>query len=104
MSAIQYTWAIAQMERSTVDDMVQTVHWTAAATDGTYSASSYGSVGLEPADPEEMTPYEDLTPEQVVGWVKDRLGEETVSSTEASLAAQIAEQQAPKQATGLPWS
>jgi hypothetical protein len=47
-----------------------------------------------------ITAYADLTQEQVVGWVQDALGKDTV---EASLAGQIEALKHPTQATGLPW-
>jgi hypothetical protein len=48
-------------------------------------------------------PYEDLTEEVVIGWVKASMGEETVAAHEAAVAAQIADAKAPKVATGTPW-
>jgi hypothetical protein len=101
----EYTWGVAQMERHTADGIVYTVHYTVAANDGTYSAGAYGSVGLEQPDPEAMIPYADLTPETVIGWVKEKLGgDEKVTEIEAALQAQIDEQRAPSKAQGLPWA
>lgn len=102
--AVTYTWNIADMERNTSDSMVSTVHWAVSANDGDSSAGAYGSVGLEPAEPGDMIPYEDLTPEVVIGWVHDRLGgPEKVSEIESSLEAQISEQKAPATTKGTPW-
>jgi hypothetical protein len=39
-------WTIAQLERNTSDGGVVVAHWRATATDGDYSASSYGTVDL----------------------------------------------------------
>jgi len=100
-------WSIANLERHTADGIVYTAHWTVNATsEGTEggTAGAYGSVGLEaPAEGDAIIPYEELTEAVVVGWVKDKLGEDQVSSTEAALAAQIAEQLAPTKASGTPW-
>jgi hypothetical protein len=97
-------WGIAQMERHTADGIVFTVHYTVAASDGTYSSSAYGSIGLE--QPEgEVIPYADLTPEIVIGWVQDKLGgAEKVTEIEAALQAQIDQQRTPTTAQGVPWS
>jgi hypothetical protein len=93
------------MERHTADGAIFTVHYTVAASDGTYSSSAYGSIGLEQPDPETMIPYTELTPEVVIGWVKDKLGgEEKVAEIEAALQAQIDEQRAPSKAAGVPWA
>ena len=95
-----YTWAIAQLERHTVDGIVFTVHWSVAANDGTYSSSAYGSIGLE--QPEgDVIPYADLTPELVIGWVQDKLD---VPAIETALQAQLDEQAAPTKAAGVPWA
>ena len=96
------TWNIAQLERHTADAIVFTVHYTVDANDGTYSAGAYGSIGLE-APEDNIIPYADLTPEIVIGWVQDKLGEEQVESISAALQGQIDEQHAPSKASGLPW-
>ena len=95
-------WNIAQLERHTADAIVFTVHYTVDANDGTYSAGAYGSIGLE-APEDNIIPYADLTPEIVIGWVQDKLGEEQVESISAALQGQIDEQRAPSKASGLPW-
>ena len=96
------TWNIAQLERHTADGIVFTAHYTVDAKDGTYSAGAYGSVGLE-APEDNIIPFADLTPEIVIGWVQDKLGEEQVESISAALQGQIDEQHAPSKASGLPW-
>jgi hypothetical protein len=104
MAETTFDWAVAQMERHTADGVVYTVHWTVTANDGTYSASGYGSIGLEPPEPDSMIPYADLTPEIVTGWTKEKLGgEEKVAEIEAALQAQLDEQRQPTKAQGLPW-
>jgi hypothetical protein len=96
------TWNIAQLERHAADGIVFTAHYTVDAKDGTYSAGAYGSVGLE-APEGNVIPFADLTPEIVIGWVQDKLGEEQVESISAALQGQIDEQRAPSKASGLPW-
>jgi len=98
------TWKIEQMDRQTSDGLVTTVHWRANATETvgeeTYTATSYGSVGLTAGD--TLIPFADLTEAVVIGWVKDQLGEEQVESTESGLTAQIAAQKAPVSVSGFP--
>jgi hypothetical protein len=95
-----YTWTIQQMDRLTSDGFVVTVHYNVSAIDGDYSASTYGTVGYTEQPDGEYTPYDELTEEQVVGWVQESLGKETV---EASLDSQIEAQKNPVQQSGLPW-
>jgi hypothetical protein len=102
--ATTFTWKIAQQERTTADGMVQTCHYTVDAKDEAYSAGAYGSVGLDPADPQNMVPFADLSEAQVVAWVQDKLGgTEKVTEIEHALQAQLDEQHAPTRASGLPW-
>ena len=97
---INYNWQIVAMDRLTSDGFVVTVHYNVSATDGTYSASTYGTVGYTEQPDESYTPYDELTQEQVVGWIQESLGKDTV---EASLAGQIEAQKNPTQVSGLPW-
>ena len=97
-----FTWAIANLERETADGFVYTAHYTVNATDGeAYSAGAYGSIGFE--RPEELIPFDNLTPEIVIEWVKEKLGEEQVEKVETALQSQIDEQHAPSKASGTPW-
>ena len=106
------TWNIAQLERHTADGIVYAVHYTVDANDGTYSANAYGSVGLEPPDPDSIIPYEDLTEEIVVDWVKEKFSETPEAESqktqlqqiEEGLAAQIEAKKYPTTASGLPWN
>lgn len=112
---IEYTWDIAQLEvypeHEELEDVVFTVHWRLSASDGQYTSSGYGSVGVAVDDEVPFTPYEDLTKEQVVGWVVDALNASAsedapapVTQLEAALAADIARQKAPVVITpALPW-
>ena len=100
--SVSYNWSIADLNRKTVDGFVSTVHWRVDASNEAYSEGAYGSIGLE--RPEELVPFDQLTPELVVQWVKDYFGEEKVAEIEAALAARISEKQSPTEASGLPSS
>lgn len=100
MSETTYTWAIANLERNTSDGKVIVAHYTVSAKNDTYSAGAYGSLGF---DGEIETPFSELTEQQIVGWVKDALGEEKVSEIELALQKQLDEQAAPSVAAGVPW-
>lgn len=103
MATTTYTWNIAELERETADGYVFTAHYTVDATDGTYSAGAYGSCSFD--KPETLIPFKDLTKDQVVGWVKEKIGgDEKVKAVEDQLQMQINEQKTPTKSTGLPWS
>jgi hypothetical protein len=99
-----YEWKIANLERHTAEGLVFTVHYTVNADDGTYSTGAYGSLGLEAPEPGSMIPFDNLTEEVVVGWVKDKFGDEKVAEIEAALQARLDEKHAPSKASGVPWS
>ena len=97
-----FTWAVGTLERETNDGFVFTAHYTIAAKNNAYSASAYGSIGLE--RPDSLIPYSDLTEAIVVQWVKDALTEEKVEQIEEALQNQLDEQAAPTKAAGVPWT
>jgi hypothetical protein len=94
------TWTISQLDRQTSDGFVTTAHWQATAVDGEHSASVYATCSWSDGTP--TVDYADLTQEQVLGWIWANGVDK--DATEAALAAQIAEQKAPKTARGLPWN
>jgi hypothetical protein len=95
---MNYIWDVVNMERKSNSGFVVTVHYTVNATDGQFSASTYGSIGYSEKSP--FVPYAQLNKAQVISWVQASLGKDAV---EKDLAGQIAAQKAPKQISGTPW-
>ena len=104
------TWSINTLEREVSDGCVIVCHYSVNAVSSTldpegnnYSQGAYGSVGLERPET-ELIPFEDLTQEQVIGWVKEKLGgDEKVAEIEAALEARLAEVISPSKINGVPW-
>lgn len=92
------TWKINTLDRRTSDGFVTTAHWIATAEDGEHSASVYATCSWSEGQP--SVAYESLTEAAVLAWVWESVDK---AATESALAAQIAEQKAPKVAAGLPW-
>jgi hypothetical protein len=101
-----YTWKVAQLERLCETGEIQTVHYTvdARSEDLAYNAGAYGSIGLDPADPDAMIPFADVTEEEVLTWLKHKLTGEKVAEVEAALSQQLSQQRTPTVAQGLPWA
>jgi len=79
--------------------------WTLVAYNKNYSGMVYGSVGFTYAAGDLFIPYESLTENQVIDWVKEALGSEQVTAYEASVAAQIeAQMNPPVVSKPLPWA
>jgi hypothetical protein len=100
--ATTFEWKIANLERETDDGFVFTAHYVINASDGVYTSGAYGSLGFE--RPDNLIPFSELTEEIVVGWVKEKFGEEKVAEIEAALQAQLDEQRHPTKAAGVPWA
>lgn len=98
-------WTITQLDRKTDDGFVLVAHWQCVDTDGDYSGRVYSTTSFPyNADQPDFIPYDDLTEEVVIGWVKEAIGADTVAATETAVQAQIEAQKNPPVSTGLPWS
>lgn len=84
---VNYNWEIEGMDVyssvSGLDSVVYKIHWRLIATSEHHSADVFGEAILSAPDPEDFTPYGELTKEDVVSWVGGYLdsqeGEEAVS-------------------------
>lgn len=94
------TWVVTQTDYIVADGFITTAHWTATATDGTYSASAYSTCSFAPATP--SIPYASVTESEVLDWIW--ANGVSKDATEASLAQQIELQKNPVTSTGTPWS
>lgn len=97
--ATTYTWSVVQMDRKVADGFVTTVHYNVSAVDGEFTASTYGTVGYTEED-KTYIPFTNLNEAQVVSWVQNSLGKDTV---EESLAKQINVLKNPTTLSGTPW-
>lgn len=102
-----YTWIVEWMscypQAEGETDVVFQVGWRCNATDGTYNATQYGSVGVSYVAGDPYTPYADLTQDQVLGWVWSNGVDK--NATEAALAQNINDQINPPVVTPpLPWA
>jgi len=99
--AATFNWTISTLERELSDGGVIVAHWRAVASDGDYSASSYGTAGFTPdASAPGFVAYDALTEADVLGWVWDAVDRD---ATEAALQARIDADKNPTTADGVPW-
>ena len=100
--ATTFNWVIKTLERETADGFVYKAHYDIFAADEVYSAHAYGTVDFKRH--EELVPYDQLTNDIVIGWVKESFGgEEKVAEIEAALQQQLDEKRQPTRAAGVPW-
>ena len=84
------------------ENIITTIHWTASDSDADgNTGSSYGSVGVTLVG--TPTAYADVTEADAIGWAKDALGDEQVTSIEENIASQIALMKTPTTASGVSW-
>lgn len=98
-------WKIEQLERDLQTGLVITAHWRIIKEQGTVAATAYGSAVLPARDPSDaaFVPYENLTEQMVIGWVKDTLGQDVVQGLEAGVQAEFDARSNPTTGAGVPW-
>lgn len=108
-----YSWALKSIKKANIDGLegiiVQTT-WTCTGTDEDGDEGVFN--GATPFKPEEVdadnfTAYEDLTEEQVLGWIQGVVVGEYWNHVSGQIAKQIAEKKHPVEEVGegqFPWS
>jgi hypothetical protein len=105
-----FQWVITQLncavESDGLPNVINVIHWRYNATqvngDKTYFADTYGSSSVAQPNPQNFIPYEDVTEEEVIGWLEQIL---PVDDMQLSLEANIALQINPVEITlPLPWN
>jgi hypothetical protein len=104
---ITNTWAVSNMTRVVNDGFVVVVDWSCTAASGTYpniKSAFYGGKSNFENNPSEpgFIPYDQLTEQNVLGWVFEALGAEK-QEIEVTLTAKVQAQLNPATAQGVPW-
>jgi len=101
------SWKILDMQHKTSDGFVVEVLSCYEVQDGQGYARKTFNQEFEGTTGPGFIPYEDLTEETVISWVKEDLGAEQVAATEAEVAAAALvkkqELEAPEVEGGVPW-
>jgi hypothetical protein len=105
-----FQWVISQLncavESEGLPNVINMIHWRYNATkvegDKTYFAETYGASSVAQPNPQNFTPYADVTEEDVINWLMQIL---PVEDMQASLEANINLQINPVEVTlPLPWA
>jgi hypothetical protein len=105
-----FNWTVKTLLTTTIEgeqDYVVVANYDVIGTDGEYSSSLSDSARFSTANVDTFIPYENLTNDIVIGWIKGELGVEGVANYEASIQGQIDSQMNPPvtpQNTPLPWN
>ena len=88
-----YVWSITSMQQwpsGTNAGYVVNVNWLLTGTDGTHTASIGDNTQYPVTDAQAgFTPYAQLQPQQVIGWVQESLGEQGIANYEANVQGQL---------------
>ena len=94
-----YNWVVTQTDYETANGFITCAHWSCNATDGDYTASIYSTSSWASGTP--TVPYANVTMAEVLNWIWANGVDK--QATEDALAANIALQKNPTQASGTPW-
>jgi hypothetical protein len=105
---ITYEWVIKNIachaHKDGQSDVVMVVAWQLNGTDGEHSDFVFGAVELEYVSGQDYTPYENLTKEQVINWVKYSLGDNKIMEYEGLIYRKIEDAKTPQVVIKkLPW-
>jgi hypothetical protein len=110
MATTNFQWVISQLncavESEGLPNVINMIHWRYNATqadgDKTWFAETYGATSVAQPNPQNFVPYEDVTEDEVIGWLEAVL---PVEAMQSSLEANINLQINPTEITlPLPWS
>lgn len=115
--ALTYTWKIKSLKKqddpsAELNDIIVQTYWECTGTDASGNSGTFsGATPFEPdqVDPDDFTSYEDLTEEQVLGWIKSLVDGNTGYKTHIDEQIQkqidaIIRPMVEVSADGLPWA
>jgi hypothetical protein len=79
---MEYTWTISALECKVkdgeLDNVIYIVHWRLGASNGLkedeeIKVDTYGGLHLESPTDVDFVPYDQITKEQVIGWLESKL-------------------------------
>ena len=100
-----YSWNCRTVDtyptQDSLSDVVYNVHWRYTGTDGTNSTTVIGTqtISTEDIDSESFVSFDDLTHDDIIGWVETAMGTERVAELQASLDSQLTELATPTSVT-----
>jgi hypothetical protein len=95
---VQKKWSIEGLKSFKEDGLVIEAEWRVSSSGEVKPYFLFGSCKFERGD--SFTPFEDLTESQVVEWVKEQLGSETVAELENAIDDELSEKNV---TNSIPW-
>jgi hypothetical protein len=92
--SVTYEWVIVDLQvallHDSMVDVVVAVNWRYQGNDGTCVANVYGLTELDPADPNDYVPFDQLTSQQVIDWLILKLGQEAITGFQNQIVTELA--------------
>jgi len=106
-----FVWKIRELEYieelGTLQKVVKNIHWWVEIHDGPDMGYNWGNVQLDVENIQNFIPWETLTEEQAISWVKNTLDQLFPGgySAEEAVAANMLAQRDPlfRRGLGIPW-
>ncbi len=90
---IQYNWVISAVEyaptENELEKVIKAVHWRYQATEGEISVEAYGSQAMAEPDPENYTPYEEITEAMIIEWLEGSMDVEPMKEALKNLIEDV---------------
>ena len=109
--ATTFTWSINSMDVipsiDSYQDFVSSLEWKLTGSDGTNTEFIEVGFAYKPEDITSYVPHDQLTEEQVIGWVHSRLGETGIEHFESVVQKKLDDSKLPNITTEskpLPWA
>ena len=102
---MKHIWKIYNLKRITSDGLVTKVTYACESSYDNISTRQIGELTLEGSISEPgFIPYEDLTQDEVLGWVNANVDESAIqTANSASISVQIIARAAITSSNGTPW-
>ena len=107
--ATTYNWEVTALYTVSTPEngFVVNANYKVVGNDGTYKSEICDSASFTFQQGEQYVPYADLTNDIVIGWIQEKLGEDSIANIEYCINDQIQMQINPPitpEPTPLPWS
>ena len=108
---MNYTWKLTSLKRQNIQNLSNVVvqtHWKKIGTDEDGNTGEFSGAtpfDLSTVDPINFTSYEDLTEEDVLGWIQSVVVSDYENHVNAQIAKQIQDKVSPitEVTGGFPW-
>ena len=93
---MEYNWIITREfapQENNLEKVIKSIHWRYQAKEDDLIADIYGQYALPEADPENFTPYEEITDKVIIEWLEEALD---IESLQKSLQNEIEDIKNPK--------